>query len=150
MTSSLLGSLLTVIEQAMIHAFIHYHSGHTDLADAAWHTSGAAMMQLTKFVSMYSALRAAPILKDMPSLIVEYETDKALQSDSEIAHKCAALAGKAAVNSDTDQVKQYCLKLHDYYTELTRFNVGSPHPAANINPPAFSSFEVTLQKFVVG
>ena len=81
--------------------------------------------------------------------IVEYETDKALQSDSEIAGKCAALAGEAAVNSDADQVKQYCLKLHDYYIELTKFKAGSPHPAAYINPPAFSSFEATLQKFVV-
>ena len=133
----------------MIHAFVHYHSGRTDLADAAWHTSGAAMMQLTKFVSMYSKRRAAPVVSQMPSLAVEYETDKALQSDSEIAGRCATLAGEAADNSDVDGVKQYCRTLHEYYADLVKFEAGSAHPAIDLNPPAFSSFEATLRKFVL-
>ena len=147
-TSGLLGCLLTVIEQAMIHAFIHNLDGKTGLADSAWHTSGAAMMQLTKFVSMFSAQHAAPVLRDMPSIRVKYETDEALQSDADIAGKCAALAGEAAANGDADQVKQYCLTLQDYYAELSNFKTGSPHPAIKLNPPAFSSFNATLQRFL--
>jgi bacterioferritin (cytochrome b1) len=147
-TSVLMGSLLSVVEQAMFHAFIHNRDGKMDLADCAWHTSGAAMMQLTKFVSMFSAQHAAPVLKDMPSLSVKYETSQALQSDADIAGKCAVLAEEAAANSDDDQIRQYCLTLQSYYAQLSSFNPGSSHPAININPPAFSSFNATLKRFL--
>ena len=141
------GHLLTVIEQAMVHAFVHFHHGRNELADAAWHTSGAAMMQLTKFVAMCAARNAAMIVKAMPSPTVEYDTDSSLELDAEIASRCAVMATEAAAGSRDEKVVRYCRDLESYYSALSKFKAGATHPAESTNPPAFSSFEATLRRF---
>lgn len=147
-TAGLLGSLLTVVEQAMIHSFVHFNSGRFDLADDAWHTSGAAMMQLTKFVSFYSAQQSAPVFKDMPASTVEYETEDALQADSELARDCGLLAAQAAAHCGVSEVKKYCRKVEGFYKELSEFAPGGEHPAKTTNPPAFRSFQATYRRYV--
>jgi bacterioferritin (cytochrome b1) len=147
-TSTLLGNLLTVIEQTLFHAFVHDHDGNAERADFSWHTSGAAMMHLTKFVALFSAKQAAPVFRDMPALTISYDAPEALESDAEIAGKCAQLAGNAAHDSADARIKKFCLSLNDYYTELSESDSNKPHPAINSNPPAFSSFSATLNKFV--
>ena len=145
--AELVGHLLTVVEQAMIHAFVHFHHDRKDLADAVWHTSGAAMMQLTRFVSQCAARDAAMVVEAMPAPVVEYDSELSLQADAELANRCALLAGQAAGDGVTGKVGHFCRELKDYYIVLSEYAGRSVHPAESSNPPAFSSFEATLIRF---
>ena len=147
-TAALTGMLFTVMEQSLIHSFVHRHNGNPEFADAAWHTSGAAMMQLTRLVALYSAEQSAIVFGDMPSMLIQGETDGALEADGSLAAHCAALASQAASNTSHPRIRRFCDNTANYYSALSDFRGHTPHPAEHSNPPVFHSFSATWEKFV--
>ena len=148
-TARLFGYLLTIIEQSLVHAFVHYHKDRTDFADTAWSTSGAAMMQATAFVHLYAARRTVPFPEHVPSPQIQYQIAGILDSDIQLAHRCAAEATEAAVTCSDAEINTLCRQIADSYTRLVEFKPGATHSPSNLNPPAFQSFQATLQRFQV-
>jgi len=58
--NALFDHLMVVIEQELVHSFLHWHSDQKELADATWEVGGAAMMQATKITKPLAAKHAAP------------------------------------------------------------------------------------------
>jgi len=147
-TANLVAHLITLIEQSMVHAFLHWHGGDADSADAAWATSGAAMMHMTEFVSVFAARRSVPIPGVFPTPQIASRREEALNLDRHLAKLCSDEAATAAVECDQSTIADLSREIADYCLELSRWSPERPHPAANKNPVAFSSFEATLAKFV--
>ena len=140
--------LIATIEQAMVHAFVHWHEGEAGVADAAWATSGAAMMQAGEFVHLFAAHRTLPVPREMPMLRIASESAAALDFDRQLAGSSAREAAEAADACNDIAIADLCRKIARYSLRLSGWKPGDTHPAANENPAAFSSFERTLRKFV--
>ena len=147
-TADVVAHLITLIEQSMVHAFIQWHGGDADSADAAWATSGAAMMRMTEFVRLFAAHRSVPVPGAFPALRIADQPHGALELERELAKLCANEAAAAAAGCDQGAIADLCRRIADYCLELSRWSPGRAHPASNTNPAAFSSFEATLTKFV--
>ena len=147
-TADLVAHLITLIEQSMVHAFLHWHGGDADSADAAWATSGAAMMHMTEFVSLFAARRSVPVPGVFPAPQIALRREDALDLDRHLAKLCSDEAATAALGCDQSAIVDLCRKIAEYCLELSRWSPKRAHPAASTNPAAFSSFEATLTKFV--
>jgi bacterioferritin (cytochrome b1) len=147
-TAGLVAHLAVLIEQAMAHAFLHWHRGTRDHADAAWATSGGAMMQMTAFVELFAAHRATPAPGDMPALRIADDPADAFDCDRRLAADCAEEAAGAAAACREPALAALCRSIADYSRRLSVWSPEAPHPAAATNPAAFASFEATLDRFV--
>lgn len=145
--AELFACLIIMIEQAMTHAFVHWHRGKKADADTAWATSGAAMMQATAIVRRLASLQAVPAPRSSMSIRISGNPDTAIGLDRELAKSFADCAARAAA-LDIGQVGDVCSEVADYASSLSAWEPGQEHPAKEINPPAFGSFEATLRKFV--
>ncbi|MEE8273139.1 MAG: hypothetical protein V3R88_00485, partial [Alphaproteobacteria bacterium] len=146
--AGVIAHLITMIEQSMVHAFVHWHRGDADNADATWATSGAAMMHMTEFVHLFAAHQTVPIPGEFPALQIAVEPAEALDFDRQLAERCADEAATASDSCEEAAIAKLCRKIADYCLELSRWSPKQAHPAASNNPAAFSSFEATLTKFV--
>jgi bacterioferritin (cytochrome b1) len=140
--------LIATIEQALVHAFVHRHEGEAKIADAAWATSGAAMMQATEFVHLFAAHQTLPLPREIPALRIASESAAGLDFDRQLAGSCAREAAEAADACNDIAIADLCRKIARYSLQVSGWKPGDTHPAANENPAAFSSFERTLRKFV--
>jgi len=140
--------LIAATEQAMVHAFVHWYEGEVENADAAWATSGAAMMQATEFVHLFAAHRTLPLPREMPVLQIASESPAACEFDRQLAGSCAREATRAADACNDIAIADLCRKVARYSLQLSEWKPGQAHPAADDNPAGFSSFEGTLRKFV--
>lgn len=147
-TASLNAHLIALIEQSMVHAFVHWHGGDRAGADAAWATSGAAMMHLTELVHDYAARGTVPGLGESPAPQLASEPAVAHDLDRELAELCAQEAAKAAEGCAETAIAELCRKISDRCRELSHWEPGQTHPATRTNPPAFSSFEASLKNKV--
>jgi hypothetical protein len=140
--------LIATIEQAMVHAFVHWYEGELRIADAAWATSGAAMMQATEFVHLFAAHGTLPLPNELPGLRIAGESAAGLEFDRQLADSCAREAAEAADACNDIAIADLCSRIARYSSRLSAWKTGHAHPAADDNPAAFSSFEGTLRKFV--
>ena len=140
--------LIATIEQAMVHAFVHWHEGEARVADAAWATSGAAMMQATEFVHLFAARGTLPVPREMPALRIASKSAVGLEFDRQLADSCAREAAEAADACSDIAIANLCRKVARYSSQLSDWKTAEAHPAADDNPAVFSSFEGTLRKFV--
>lgn len=147
-TAGVIAHLLTIIEQSMVHAFVHWHRGDTDNADAAWATSGAAMMHMTEFVHLFAAHQSVPIPGKFPALQIAGEPAEALDFDRQLAKRCADETTAALGRCEETAIAILCRKIADHCLELSRWDPKQAHPTACNNPAAFNSFEATLTKYV--
>ena len=147
-TTGVIAHLFAMIEQSMVHAFVHWHSGEPDNADAAWATSGAAMMHMTEFVRLFAAHRTVPIPGNFPVLQLASEPAEALDFDRQLAKRCADQTAAASGRCEETAIANLCDKIVDHCLELSRWGPKQAHPAAGTNPAAFNSFEATLKKYV--
>lgn len=145
--ATLFAHLLVLIEQSMVHAFVHWHKGDRADADAAWAASGAAMMQATEIVRRLASLGTVPVPRSAPSLKLSSDPDRARAYDRDLATAFARCAAKTTERR-VDGVGDVCGRIADYAARLSAWDSGRAHPADAINPPAFRSFESTLTKFV--
>jgi bacterioferritin (cytochrome b1) len=140
--------LIATIEQAMVHAFVHWHEGEAKIADAAWATSGAAMMQATEFVHLFAAHRTLPLPREIPALRIASESAAGLEFDRQLAGSCAREAAEAADACKDIAIADLCRKIARYSLQVSGWKTGEAHPAADDNLAGFNSFERTLRKFV--
>ena len=140
--------LIATIEQAMVHAFVHWYEGEVEIADAAWATSGAAMMQATEFVHLYAAHRTLPLPHKMPALRIASRSTDGVGFDRQLADSCAREAAEAADACNDMAIADLCRKIARYSLQLSGWKTGQAHPAADDNPAGFGSFEEALRKFV--
>jgi bacterioferritin (cytochrome b1) len=147
-TAGVFAHLIATIEQTLAHAFLHWHRGDRDVADAAWATSGAAMMQATAFVRLFAAHQAVPVSAEPPALRSAGAPATALDFDRELAGDCAREAAEAAERCNDVALAELCRRVAAFSSQLSHWRPGETHPAAKDNPAAFSSFEATLRRFV--
>ena len=147
-TSSTVAHLVSLIEQAMIHAFVHWHGGDPDAADDAWATSGAAMMHLTELVKLFAKLPGIPFPSACPSLDIRMDSKDALNADKQLAALCANEASEASAQCTAKPIAELCGNIANDCAAFSNWDTSTPHPAENSNPAAFQSFEITLGKFV--
>ena len=137
-TAGVIAHLFTMIEQSMVHAFVHWHRGDTNNADAAWATSGAAMMHMTEFVHLFAAHRSVPVPGEFPMLKIASEPAGALDFDRQLAKRCADEAATASDRCGEIAIIKLCRKIADHCLEISRWSPGQAHPAAGNNPAAGS------------
>jgi bacterioferritin (cytochrome b1) len=147
-TADVFACLIAMIEQAMVHAFVHWHRGTAENADAAWATGGAAMMYATEFVHLFAAHHTVPVPGDIPALQIASDPAAALGFDRQLARRCADEAAAASDACRETAIAELCRGIADCTQRLSAWSSEQPHPAAGDNPPAFSSFEKTLTKYV--
>ncbi len=147
-TAGVFGHLITMIEQSMVHSFLHWHRGDATNADAAWATSGAAMMHMTAFIHLFAARRSAPVPGEIPPLEIAVHPDEALHFDRRLAERCADEAATASIRCEETETANLCGKTAKYCQELSRWSPERTFPAPNHNSTAFDSFEATLTRFV--
>lgn len=148
-TADLVAHLIAMIEQTLVHAFIHRHAGDVEGADAAWAASGGAMMQLTEMVRLFAAQESVPAPGVFPAMHIALRSEEAVEADRRLAALCAEEAARVAGHSAEDAIADLCRRIADYSLEQSRWRPGPEHPAARTNPPAFASFEATLKRFAV-
>jgi hypothetical protein len=141
--------LVTLTEQSMVHAFMHWHRGDRDAADAAWATSGAAMMHLTRLVRALAKLPGVPFPGDCPPLDIARDSRDGLQCDQRLASHCEREALAASERCREKSVAGLCRNIASFCADLADWDASKPHPAAGTNPVCFHSFEATLKKFVL-
>jgi hypothetical protein len=136
------------MEQSLIHAFMHWHTGDRDGANAAWTTCGAAMMHLTGLVRVHAALPGMPIPGACPRPRIAGSPAQAHDLDREAARPCSEQAAAAAGMCSHRRIADLCRSIAEYCVDLSQWQPGTPHPAACSNPAAFGSFQLTLEKYV--
>lgn len=145
--ADLFAQLITMTEQSMAHAFVHRHAGDVEGADAAWATSGAAMMHLTALVRLFAARQDVPAPGAFPALRIARRPEMAEEADKTLAALVAQHAVRAARQTDEAPLAKLCRRIADETAAQARWVPGEEHPARRTNPPAFASFEATLKKF---
>ncbi len=127
---------------------MHWHGDDPDSADAAWASSGAAMMHLTEMVRVFAAHRTVPVPGEFPALEIAGAPAEALELECRLAKRCADEAATAAGRCEEIAIANLCRKIADHCLEVSRWSPGQAHPAASTNPAAFGSFEATLKNKV--
>lgn len=140
--------LIAVIEQTLVHAFVHRHQGDVESADAAWATCGAAMMQATEFVHLFTVHGTLPLPAEIPPLQFADRSTAAHQLDRRLIGSCAREAAAAAKACNDTEIANLCRKIARYSSRLSAWKTGEAHPALGDNPAVFSSFEGSLRRFV--
>lgn len=146
-TADVVAHLITMVEQTLAHAFVHWHAGEVENADAAWAASGGAMMQLTEMVRLYAARRCVPAPGRFPALHIAVRPEESFEPDRRLAALVAKQAAGIARRNEQDALAALCRRIADYSLEQSRWSPGQDHPAGRTNPPAFASFEATLRRF---
>jgi hypothetical protein len=139
--------LIVMIEQAMVHAFVHWHRGDKADANSAWATSGAAMMHATGIVRWLAARGTTPAPAAVPSLKISDRPDMAFELDRRLASALENCMSRLA-GDQSSELRDLCRPIADYAGRLANWKPDQEHPAKDTNPPAFRSFEATLAKFV--
>ena len=147
-TAAVVAPLITLLELSMVHAFVHWHAGERQAADAAWMTSGAAMMHLTRLVRTFARLPGIPYPGECPPPGIRQSASDALQSEQQIASLCEREASAAAQRCADKSVAGACGLIGSFCAEFANWKPTNPHPAAATNPQCFQSFEATLGRFV--
>ena len=131
---SLFAHLMVMINQALVHAFVHWHRGGFDLADSVWEMSGAAMMHATSIVNSLAPrhVALAPARTVMQGHValpsVAAAPADALRNDRLLAERCRAAAQSAAsVQKEADLVVA-CGRIEAYYGELIGWRPGQALP----------------------
>jgi bacterioferritin (cytochrome b1) len=139
--------LIAMIEQAMAHAFVHWHWGTRHDADAAWETSGTAMMKAAALVRATAARRGIPIPANDARITIQNDPEAAHEADRFLASSCARSAHEAAKDTDGD-IAALCRDVEAYAQRLVAYRSDGALPPINGSSKAFRSFETTLTKYV--
>lgn len=142
---TLAAHLITLLEQASVHAYVHRYHGERINADAAWMTSGKAMMHLTSIVHHAAAIGTLPRPGLCPEPLIGNSPVDAVEADNRMAAACA-LAARSAVACSHQKLAGLCEKIATYCDELAVWKPGQKHPAESNIPAVFTSFEATLDR----
>jgi bacterioferritin (cytochrome b1) len=150
---ALLAQLIVAIEQALVHAFVLQHAGEDRLADAAWATSGAAMMQATSIVKLFASQGFAPSFAETAAAPeaprVGLGVAEVLAFEQALAERCSRSAEEAAAWLGGADESLLWRDIAAHYRDLGNGPPHGEHPAAR-NPAAFRSFDDIYRKHVTG
>ena len=148
---SLFANLMVMINQTLVHAFVHWHAGECDLADSAWEMSGAAMMHAAGIVDSLTSRRVAPdparaAMRGDAALprVVAARSD-ALANDRRLAERCGAAAQWAAIAQQDAELAATCGRIESWYRELAGWQPGRTLP--RLDNPCID-FERVLREYV--
>ena len=148
---SLFANLMVMINQTLVHAFVHWHRGASDLADSAWEMSGAAMMHATRIVNTLAPHHVAPdparavMHGDVALPRVAEALPDALENDRLLAELCRTAALRAAMAQQEAELAAACDGIEAYYGELIRWRPGQTLP--RIENPCVN-FERVIREYV--
>ena len=149
---ALFANLMVMINQTLVHAFVHWHRRDHDLADATWEMSGAAMMHATSIVETLAPRHAAPqparavARGDVGPPRLAAARPEALANDRLLAERCRAAAGRAAVAQRGEAgLEAACGRIEAWYAELGGWRPGRALP--RIDNPCVD-FERVLREHV--
>ena len=153
---SLFANLMVMINQTLVHAFVHWHRSEHELADAVWEMCGAAMMHATSIVNALAqrhvALRPARAVArggDVALPRVAAAPPDALANDRLLAERCRAAASRAAVAAAQRRdpaLASACGRIEAYHAELGGWRPGRELPRLDDNPCV--DFERVLREYV--
>ena len=148
---SLFANLMVMINQTLVHAFVHWHGGKRDLANSVWEMSGAAMMHATSIVNALAPRHVAP---DPAHAVMEGDVAlprvaagpaKASENDHLLAERCCAVARRAAITQQEADLAATCARIETWFDELIRRRPGQKLPQLD-NPCV--DFERVLREYV--
>ena len=148
---SLFANLMVMINQTLVHAFVHWHRGTCDLADSVWEMSGAAMMHAAGIVKALALRHVAPdparaVLHGNVALpCVAAAPPDALASDRLLAERCCAAAQQAASAQEEADLAATCGRVKTYYDALVCWRPGRRLP--RLDNPCID-FERVLREYV--
>jgi bacterioferritin (cytochrome b1) len=148
--NALFAHLMVVIEQGLIHSFVHWHGGRKKSADAAWSMSGAAMMQATQFTNCLASHHSAPspagavLAYSVQLPRIGHTSQEALMFDRAIAERCYDMAEKAKADLAGTEFEAICRDSAAYFRELSRWQSDLDYPEV---PNPCRGFERVLQKY---
>ena len=148
---ALFANLMVMINQTLVHAFVHRHREEFDVADSVWEMSGAAMMHATSIVNSLAPRHVAPdparaVMQDHVALPgVAAAPPDALRNDLLLAERCRDAARRAAVAQHERDLAGACSRIEAYYGELTAWWPGWTLPRLD-NPCV--DFERVLREYV--
>jgi len=131
---SLFASLMVMINQTLVHAFVHWHGGERGLADSAWEMSGAAMMHAAAVVDSLARRHLAPnpahavMLGHVELPRVATGSPEALESDRLLAERCHAAARRAALARQEGDLAAACGRIEAYCLGLAGWRPGQGLP----------------------
>ena len=151
---ALFASLMVMIDQTLVHAFVHWHRGEHELADTTWEMSGAAMMHATRIVHALAPRHVPPrparavargdVDVALPRVAAAPD---ALESDRQLAGKCCAVARRASAAQRRDaHLTAVCSRIEAWYADLIPWRPGQELPDLDDNPCV--DFERVLHKYV--
>ena len=138
---SLFANLMVMINQTLVHAFVHWHRSEHERADVAWEMSGAAMMHATSIVNALAPRHVAPqpgravVRGDVALPRVAAAPPDALENDRRLAERCRAAASRAAAAQrwDADLATAYG-RIEAHLAELGGWRPGCELPRLDDNP----------------
>lgn len=150
---ALFAHLLVIIEQGLVHSFVHWHRGRAAQADAAWEVSGAAMMQAAAITKLLAARRLAPKpaaaarAGEVPSPCIGRGSPEAARLDRRLFERCRALAERTGDLLSESEFARLCRDCELYYAAARDWRPGQELP--RIDNPC-RGFERVLRAFVRG
>lgn len=140
---------LTVLgEQALIHAFVHWHRGDRTDADAAWGTSGAAMLRAGDIIRLLADHGAVPVPGDLPALVCRATPRESIEADRHLARHCRVTAIAAARSLGSEPGRSIASRVAVEAAVWADRPAGTPLPPEAGATRTFASFEWTRRKFL--
>jgi hypothetical protein len=140
--------LLAMIEQSMIHAFVHWHADRPAHSDGCWASSGAAMMHATALVRCLAALGTLPCPSGEIGPTIAKHSSEAYDLDRQLALDCTTCARSTARHLRGD-LQEKVISIASFAAEVSAWNVGEPHPARFSNPMPFRDFSQVFSRYVL-
>jgi hypothetical protein len=144
----LFACLTALGEQALVHAFLHWHRGARIDADAAWGLSGAAMVRAGDIIALLATEGVVPVIGAMPALAIRSSPNEAIEADRRLAECCRDAALAAATSCSTAPARELARSIAETSTVWSALQAGCPLPAGAGVTRTFASFERTRQKFL--
>lgn len=149
--NALFAHLMVVIEQGLIHSFVHWHGGSKKFADAAWSMSGAAMLQATQITNILASHRCAPspagavVAYSVQLPRIGHTSQDALMFDRAIAGRCHDVAEQAKTDLAGTEFEAICRDSSASFRALSRWQPDLDYPEV---PNTCRGFERVLREFV--
>ena len=146
--ADLFASLTVMGEQALIHAFVHWHRGDRIDADAAWGASGAAMLRAGDIIHLLAAEGAVPMLGKMPALNIHVDPARAIAADRNLGGRCQEVARAAALGCGTEPARNLAHGIAIAAGAWADRRAGTTLPPQAGATATFASFQRTRLKFL--
>jgi bacterioferritin (cytochrome b1) len=145
----LLSHLVHLVEQAMLHAFLNWHSNDADSSNNAWRLSGAAMLYATALVRQGASTHGLPAPGDVPAVRMGQNTPEAFALDMHAVAECADVALQAIEAAPDNATSSICERIAEACGSISNMEMGGEFPETFGRSPVFDSFAATRERHLV-